>query len=145
MQGCRVALLGGGSWVAAKITTDGRPNRHSNNRQWWGRTGHCTQKPFEIQSDSERSQYTVKQRRPSGGCGLVEHGVRVALSHSPGGCSNDQQQRWRGEGRGVMIVKPIPLLHSIAEYGELEADARWWSAVSGCGPVTTTLHFTVDN
>ena len=120
-------LQGSSGWVVEagrpqKITTGG------------GRTGTATianggaapdklhAEAFEIQSDSERSQYTVKQRRRSGGCGLAKHGVRVALSHSSGGCGNDQQQRWRGEGRGVMIVTPIALLHRIAEYGELEAD-----------------------
>jgi hypothetical protein len=150
LGGARCKVAGQHCWVVEA----GRPQR---SRQTEGRTGTATianggaapdklhAEAFEIQSDSERSQYTVKQRRRSGGCGLAEHGVRVALSHSSGGCGNDQQQRWRGEAGGVMIVKPIALLHSIPEFGELEADARWWSAVSGCGPVTTTLHFTVDN
>lgn len=56
-------------------------------------------KDHDIQSDSVFRRERVKQRRCSEGCGLAEHGVRVASATVPADGVTINSKRWRGGGQ----------------------------------------------
>ncbi|PMD20535.1 hypothetical protein NA56DRAFT_168338 [Hyaloscypha hepaticicola] len=109
----------GGAWC--KVA--GRPQRsRQTDRRGRGRTGtaiiaHGGAAPgqaarkkhlrfsqkFRIRAEPNRAS---KAASILGGLRASRARCTCGLSHSPGGWGNDQQKRWRGEGRGVMAQCP---------------------------------------